>query len=173
MRVRIRSGVRPPRLPGAVGQQLRRLANWAVASSLGAAIGCGEPASPGRPGRDAGQAGAPAPFTATDFLMPCDALLLAAHPIMPARPLDYFGVVGPRYSGTSALISDYGNACFGADDRGACLEQLNQLVNDANECVPPGPCKAFTVLTRADRVERQTALEQLHAVLGDIDTPSN
>jgi hypothetical protein len=167
MRVRTRSGVMGARMPGAVGQQLRRLASWAVASSLGAAIGCTDPAGPGT-----GQAGASAPFTAADWIMPCDSLLLAAHPIMATRELDYFGVVGPKYAGLSMLISDYGNACDGASDRGACLEKLSRFVNDTSQCIPPGPCKSFTVLTRGDRVERQTELAQLRAVLGDIDTPS-
>jgi hypothetical protein len=103
--------------------------------------------------------------------VPCDALLLLTDPIKPARPFDYFGVFGPKYVGQTVLLSDSGNACMGASDRAACVERLKQSTVDTEQCVPPGPCKAFTVFTRGDQVERPD-LPALRALFGEIDSTS-
>jgi hypothetical protein len=167
-------------MPGALGQQLRRLAGWAIASSLGAAIGCSaDQTMAGADGPGFAGAGAmpPAPkkldTSGPDWqIVPCDALLLATDPIHPAQALDYFGVLGPKYLGANVLISDYGVACMGAADREQCLDRLKQLTLSTALCEPPAICKSFTVSTRGDLVERQDDLPSLRALFGEIDTPS-
>jgi hypothetical protein len=104
--------------------------------------------------------------------VPCDALLLLTDPIKPAQPVDYFGVFGPKYLGQSVLLSDSGNACMGATDHAACIELLRQRTANTDSCVPPGPCKSFSVLTRGDRVERQDDLPALRSLFGEIDSMS-
>jgi hypothetical protein len=58
-------------------------------------------------------------------------VLLAADPIHPAQPLDYFGVLGPKYLGDNVLIGDYGVACMGAADREATRRSAADEVRHA------------------------------------------
>jgi hypothetical protein len=105
--------------------------------------------------------------------MPCDALLLVSNPIAPALPLDYFGVYGLGASNVMGVVSDHGNVCSGALDHAACVARVQELVRGKSQsCAATTSCRAFTLFTRGDEVQRQDDLPALHAVLGDIDRPS-
>lgn len=168
MRHRSRTRVFTSGPPGAVGQRLRRLTEWAVASCLTAAVGCGQEAPGHLQQRLAGAAG-------QWHSAACADLLLVTDPVRPAQAFDYLAVFnrGGSDGRQSTLLSDYGTACKGARDRAACAVTLNQQVRTA-PLLPAGTLgfSAFAVMTTGDAVERLDDAPSLARVLGPIDTDS-
>jgi hypothetical protein len=151
---------------GAVGQRLRRLSEWAIASCFTAAVGCSiEP-----PGKLVMQLGA---GLAPVRQMPCPDLLLVTQPVSPQGELDYIGVIGRHNSWSRSLLSDYGEPCKSAQDRDACLAAIERAIVQAPVCAPGAVlCKPFIVTTSQDEVVRHDTAESLRRVLGRVDTAS-
>jgi bacterioferritin (cytochrome b1) len=155
---------------GAVGQRLRRLTEWAVASCVTAAVGCGPEVGLGALQQRL-EPVADGPWQSVT----CSDLLLVTDPVQPARAFDYLAVYskGSSDGRVPSLLSDYGNACQGAGDRATCVAALNARVQMAalvepNTLIP----SAFVVTTTGDMVERLDDAAALARVLGPIDTNS-
>ena len=161
---------------GAIGQRLRRLSEWALASCFTAAIGCGEEL----PGKLIAQL---SPSSAPARLMPCPDLLLVAEPVHPDAELDYIGVIGGRnnHEAFRILLADYGEPCKSARDRDACLLAIEQAIQapdcegDVLSCKRNEPVlgrSPVIVTTSGDDVARHETVDTLRRVLGDVDTAS-
>jgi hypothetical protein len=150
---------------GAVGQRLRRLSEWAVASCITASVGCGtEP-----PGKLTAQLTAAAPV----HLMPCADLLLVTVPVATPNELDYIGVFSPFFQTTyRSLLSDYGEPCKTAKDRDECLSAIERAIDSRPTDCGPGvaQCSMFIVTSLGDKVLRHDTAESLREVLGDVNT---
>jgi len=165
-KTRLRSISRPS---GAVGQRLRRLSEWAVASCFTAAVGCSEQqVLPLQQELEA----ADGPWQN----VVCSDLLLAADPVQPARTFDYLGVFTSGSSSNGLhMTGDIGDACKTARDRAACFSALQAKISEpAKVACAPGAfvCPSFVVTTTGDGVERYEDGAALAGLLGPIDTAS-
>jgi hypothetical protein len=149
---------------GAVGQRLRRLSEWAVASCITAAVGCGDEP----PGKLTAQLVAAAPVQ----VMPCSELLLVTAPVAAPSELDYIGVFSPFFDTTyRSLLGDSGEPCKTAKDRDACLLTIERAIDRPTDCGPDvAQCYMFIVTSLGDEVLRHDTPESLRKVLGDVNT---
>lgn len=163
--------VTPSRGPsGPVGQRLRRLSEWAVASCFSAALGCGAEAGAGKlqlpltPG--------PGPVK----LVACGDLLLATDPINPAVELDYIGLYRQLWQSSPdyvTVLSDHGEVCLGAPDQDACLADVVTRLASPPSCATDATfCRPFVITTHGGEVKRYDTPEELARVLGRVDTAS-
>jgi hypothetical protein len=150
---------------GAVGQRLRRLAEWVIAGSF-TAVGCGQ--------QPVIETDDPHPTGAWERVA-CGDLLLVVSPITPARPIDYLGVFAgtPGRAGVIHLSSDFGDPCQSAMDQTACLTALARQLDSPRPCAEGALfCVPFAVSTAGDETESYDDASQLAKLLGEIDTPS-
>jgi len=149
-----------------VGQRLRRLSEWAVASCITAAVGCSE--------EPPVKLTASLTAAAAAQVMPCSDLLLVTAPVAAPRDLDYIGVFSGFYTSQHRrLLSDYGEPCKTAQDRDACLSAIERAIDYPTDCKPGArQCGVFIVTSLGNEVLRHGTPESLREVMGDVNTAS-
>lgn len=149
----------------AVGQRLRRLSEFAVASCLSAAFGCNSEL----PGK-LQQALSDGPIRQ----VPCGDLLFVSDPIKPARAIDYLAVYLPTPNNSAlTIVADYGDPCAKASDQATCLANVATRMASPVACATDAVlCKPFAVTTHGDEVLRHDDASTILSFLGEIDTHS-
>jgi hypothetical protein len=154
------ASIRPPQ---PVGQTLRKLAGWAIASSLGAAHGCGTSIEDWTP-------------------IECDPGSNVLRNAAFARPVDFFALYKDYNSiplpGDTRVIDVYevghwGEPCADASDPTACADALEAASQVRDACRTNMQCGPFAVANVDDEVSRIEKREELLAWLGPIDTPDD
>lgn len=172
---------RSARMPAPIGQALRRLANLAVAASLGTVAGCSGDSGDSELGQSVPDG--PWNLAACEHPGPdgIDDLNVLAGGVKLTRTLDHVSVyrsyahgsgMGGAYPAGVELLGDMGTPCAKLLDDSACFQTIEDLSKPNPECDTDGKCLPFALTTSHDSVERIESLSEIRRLFGAIDTPA-